>query len=207
MVLQNKYKQQASRRYQRAHQPTPTASPSDPSDPSPSTSDPTATPRETAQERALRLGSNVDRYRDDDPDAEPQGEDEVDEAELARQAEEQAELSAFLDKQRSQLANPVSSTSAPPEDDTDVDYSFAHLRSGRNAGKGKAVAVGLSPSADEVAALQGEARRAQAVRDLKDRLAPSSSRSSPADLRKPAPLPNQAAPSERRGESFLDSLL
>ncbi|GAA5894502.1 hypothetical protein JCM5296_005114 [Sporobolomyces johnsonii] len=197
MVLQNKYKQQASRRYQRAHQPTPT----------PSTSDPTAAPRETGQERALRLGSNADRYRDDQPDDELQGEEEIDEAELARQAEEQAELSAFLDKQRSQLADPLPSTSQPSEDDTDVDHSFAHLRSGRNTGKGKAMAPELRPAADEVAALQGEARRAQAVRDLKDRLAPSSSRSSPADLRKPPPLPNQAPPSKRGGESFLDSLL
>jgi hypothetical protein len=56
MVLQNKHKQQASKQYKKSH-----------GIPLSSTTQ-TDRPRETGQERALRLGSNADRYDESDED-------------------------------------------------------------------------------------------------------------------------------------------
>lgn len=93
-----------------------------------------------------------------------------------RKAEEQAELEAFLEQQRTRLQ----ATSGDPkagftgvgdeeeDDDEDVDHSFAHLRIGGSA-KGKPRPVGLPATAaeeekEERRRMQDEARHRQAVR-------------------------------------------
>ena len=65
MVLQNKHKQLASKQYKKSH-----GIPLNSSSSSTSTTTTNRPPRETGQERALRLGSNADRYEESDDDLE-----------------------------------------------------------------------------------------------------------------------------------------
>ena len=74
MVLQNKHKAAASRQYKKTHS-LPLSSSS-----SSSTSTSTShTPKETGQERSLRIGSNADRYIESDEEEQGENEEEVDE--------------------------------------------------------------------------------------------------------------------------------
>ncbi|GAA6023042.1 hypothetical protein JCM11491_000372 [Sporobolomyces phaffii] len=222
MVLQNKHKAQASRQYKKAHGiPLATAAG-------------TSSARETGQERALRLGSNADRYAESDEEAgdgtaeaDPE---EVDEELLAHQLAEAEELQRVLAAQQSKLTNPTRFEAELDDDAGDVDESFSHLRIASTGKKGKVV---HHSNTDEFKNLEGEARRAQAVRDLKDRFSipsppplpttatASGARTTPgrvpkpklAAVRRPPPLPgmNKAgegdAGTKRGGEDFLDSLL
>ena len=65
MVLQNKHKQLASKQYKKSH-----GIPLNSSSSSTTTTTTNRPPRETGQERALRLGSNADRYEESDDDQE-----------------------------------------------------------------------------------------------------------------------------------------
>ncbi|GAA5932799.1 uncharacterized protein JCM15063_002208 [Sporobolomyces koalae] len=216
MVLQNKHKQLASKQYKKAHGIPSTSRPT-------ATTSSTAAVKETHQERQLRLGSNQDRYiESDDEDAEgtaQDDEDEIDEELLAHQQSEREDLERFLAKQQEQLVSDRAADDADP-DDNDVDSSFAHLRIRDKNKKGKAIVRGATDDPD-LKLLEGEARRAQAIRDLKDRFSTSSStpvpsatnkklssRLPPPAVRKPPPLPGMSAtPANRGGEDFLDSLL
>ncbi|GAA5840961.1 hypothetical protein JCM5353_003702 [Sporobolomyces roseus] len=217
MVLQNKHKAAASRQYKKSHNLPPSASTS-----TSTSSTSTSTPKETGQERSLRLGSNADRYIESDEE-EGRGEDEeVDQELIAHQASEAEALASFLAAQQEKLANPtsVSAKQRSDDDDEDVDDSFRHLRiAGGVNKKGKVI------RGERESGLEGEAKRAQAIRDLKDRFAVSSppppstttigsngtrKGGTPiATMRKPPPLPNQNPLKEgsRGGEDFLDSLL
>ncbi|GAA6062449.1 hypothetical protein JCM10212_005352 [Sporobolomyces blumeae] len=176
MVLQNKHKQRASAAYKRAH--------SIPTHSTTTASSDVAThpPRETHQERQLRLGSNHDRYlessSDDDLDPEQTQEgQEVDEHLVAHKRQEQAELDAFLEKQHALLSRDEPSTSRGDPDDDDIDDSFKHLRLSNKSKKGQV----MRDSGDRETSreLEREAKRAQAVRDLKDRFAIPAPRPSP----------------------------
>ncbi|GAA5910299.1 uncharacterized protein JCM6883_001146 [Sporobolomyces salmoneus] len=223
MVLQNKHKQLASKQYKKSHG-IPLNNGSNPS----TASDPSR-PRETRQERALRLGSNADRYKESDEEEETGDPDEVDEELLAHKQAEAEALHDFLSKQQSKLSEtstPFSKSTQNDSDDDDVDASFAHLRIGKQKGK---VVLRDSSELDEMKGLEGEARRAQAIRDLKDRFSvpspplststksskPSFSAINSTNVRKPPPLPGMknkdgklvADETKRGGEDFLDSLL
>ncbi|GAA5986714.1 hypothetical protein JCM11641_007749 [Rhodosporidiobolus odoratus] len=215
MVLQDRYKKQASRRYQRAHATE-------------------LTEEDTALQAALdeadkrRLGSNAHRYREDDdqlakangdagPSAGPAGaagqgaEDEVDEEEEARKAAELTELEDFRSRQREQLLQQPSRPDSADDDDDDVDHSFAHLRIGGVKGRPR-VKSPVSEDGDEVLkAMQDEARRTQAIRDIKDRFAgdarPLPSSSSSSSARPPTLPPKPGAKTVKGGQDFLDMLL
>ncbi|GAA5877619.1 hypothetical protein JCM16303_003401 [Sporobolomyces ruberrimus] len=210
MVLQNQHKKLASKQYKKAHGIPTSSGPSTGSNGTPDR------PRETGQERALRLGSNADRYRESDDEGDENGltgdPDEVDEELLAQKRAEAEELQDFLSKQQTKLSSQTipSTNEEGDEDDQDVDASFAHLRVSDSKKKGKVV---VRDSNDDFKGLEGEARRAQAVRDLKDRfsipspppsLSSSNSSTKPsksttssssrpprlADLRRPPPPPS-----------------
>jgi len=76
MVLQNKHKAAASRQYKKTHSLPLSSSSSSSTSTSTSTSQ---TPKETGQERSLRLGSNADRYIESDEEEQGENEEEVDE--------------------------------------------------------------------------------------------------------------------------------
>ncbi|GAA6004715.1 hypothetical protein JCM10207_000991 [Rhodosporidiobolus poonsookiae] len=170
-----------------------------------------------------RLGSNADRYKDDDdelarasgaagPDGGPHVEEEVDEEEEARKAAELAELDAFRDKQRELLAK-GSMEKEEDEDDDDVDHSFAHLRIGGSKGMGVPRPDRREEDSEELRVMQDEARRTQAVRDIKERFAggarplpPSTTSSS--SSRRPFELPPKpGVKPAKTGQDFLDTLL
>ncbi|BGP13755.1 hypothetical protein JCM10213_006414 [Rhodosporidiobolus nylandii] len=216
MVLANPHKKLASRRYKHKHAAE-------------LLTDEDATLKaQIAEVEKRRKGSNADRYREDDEQqakasgaagesggpagAEGQGggaDDEVDEEEEARKAAEVAELEAFRERQREQL---LQQPSRPEEedDDDDVDHSFAHLRIGGTKGKSTARSPVPQDGEDEaLKAMQDEARRTQAIRDLKDRFSggarplPSASSSS-----RPLNLPAKPGPiAAKGGQDFLDLLL
>ncbi|GAA5853958.1 hypothetical protein JCM3766R1_003547 [Sporobolomyces carnicolor] len=225
MVLQNKHKQLASKQYKKLHGIG--------SDPSSSSSSSSSRPRETGQERQLRLGSNADRYiesdDDEDDDVNANGAsvgdaDEVDEELIAHKRAEAEALREFLAEQQTRLSSRGGNDRDERSDDDDVDASFAHLQTSAGNKKGKTVIV---TDDRDMKGLEGEARRAQAIRDLKDRFSssphPSMSTRKPPPVRKPPPLPGMgdrnaaAGPGETRqrqqqqqqrgGEDFLDSLL
>ncbi|GAA6029315.1 hypothetical protein JCM8097_003616 [Rhodosporidiobolus ruineniae] len=218
MVLQSKHAAKASRLYKKKH----------------------ATELDNDEDAALkaaleeaekrRLGSNADRYREDDealarelglagPGAEgaaqggAAGEEEVDEEEEARKAAEAADLAAFLSAQHSKLlSNPSPDDAQPDDDDEDVDHSFAHLRIGGVAKRGVVKPVkGEEGDEEELRRMQDEARRMQAVRDLKDRFSgdarPLSSSSSSSSQRPFSLPPKPGTKTVKSGEDFLDTLL
>ncbi|GAA5894774.1 hypothetical protein JCM6882_006677 [Rhodosporidiobolus microsporus] len=203
MVLQDKYAKAASRRYARTHATE-------------LTDEDAALKAAVEQAEKRRLGSNADRYREDDErlaresgevGAGPVVPEEVDEEEAA----EQAELDEFRLRQRDQLLQRPPEASQDEEDDEDVDHSFAHLRIGGAKGKRVAKSPGAGEVDEELQARQDEARRTQAVRDLKDRFSgsarplpsPSSSSSS-----RPFTLPPKpGVKSTGKGQDFLDTLL
>ncbi|GAA5978410.1 hypothetical protein JCM10908_004343 [Rhodotorula pacifica] len=208
MVLQDKYARAASRRYQKTHAPTPEEA-----------AEHAAVDAAIKEVEKRRLGTNADRYKEDDEEAAraegrlvgpdgrpaPPADEEVDEEEELRKAEEQAELEAFLERQRERLASPqgqnATGFAAPgdqAEDDEDVDHSFAHLRIG-GAGKGRprppanAQPVPTTEEErEELRRMQDEARHRQAVRDLKDRFAGVSTR--PAATASPRPAGSGSRP-------------
>ncbi|GAA5862175.1 hypothetical protein JCM3774_004809 [Rhodotorula dairenensis] len=218
MVLQDKYARAASRRYQKTHAPTPEQA-----------AEHAAVDAAIKEIEKRRLGTNADRYKEDDEEAaraqgrlqagseagqtNPGEEDEIDEEEEFRKAEEQAELEAFLERQRARLVSPqgqaepgfVAAGDREDQDaDEDVDHSFAHLRIG-GGGPGKAQ-TRPSPSAqpmmteeerEELRRMQDEARHRQAVRDLKDRFAGTAPRTVP-PLAQPRPASSPALPSGLR---------
>ncbi|GAA5987627.1 hypothetical protein JCM5350_001901 [Sporobolomyces pararoseus] len=226
MVLQNKHKQLASKQYKKSH-----GLPLNSSSSSTSTTT-NRPPRETGQERALRLGSNADRYEESDDDLEGvDGDpDEVDEELLAHKKAEEEALQDFLSKQQTKLASTSNREKLDDKDEDDIDDSFSHLRINNSSSsnrKGKVVMTD-SRDAELLKGIEGEARRAQAIRDLKDRFSvPSppplstktssaqpfskskSSSCSSSQPRKPPPLPGMknAEEPKRGGEDFLDSLL
>ncbi|GAA5958107.1 hypothetical protein JCM3765_002813 [Sporobolomyces pararoseus] len=230
MVLQNKHKQLASKQYKKSHG-IPLNSTS-----SSSNSDSTRPPRETGQERALRLGSNADRYKESDDeqdDGATNGDpDQVDEELLAHKKAEEEALQEFLSKQQTKLASTSNRENKNDQDENenDIDDSFSHLRIANSSSNKKGrVVMTDSKDAELVKGIEGEARRAQAIRDLKDRFSvPSPSpppalstkssaqpfskskiSSSSSQPRKPPPLPGMknAEGPKRGGEDFLDSLL
>ncbi|GAA6006318.1 uncharacterized protein JCM10292_002646 [Rhodotorula paludigena] len=218
MVLQDRYAKAASRRYQRTHDPTPEQA-----------AESAAVDAALREAERRRLGTNADRYKEDDDELQKalgaaaglpkEGDDEVDEEEELRKAEEKAELDAFLQQQREKLASPSASTAtADEEDDEDVDHTFAHLRIGgrgkmvRPTGRGR---VETEEEKAELLKMQDEARRMQAVRDLKDRFSGTAPRHPPplAPARSAAPAANASKPSKpiiqpaKKGQDFLDALL
>lgn len=87
----------------------------------------------------------------------------------AQKRAEAEELQDFLSKQQTKLSSQTipSTNEEGDEDDQDVDASFAHLRVSDSKKKGKVV---VRDSNDDFKGLEGEARRAQAVRGKKNLL-------------------------------------
>ncbi|BGP37758.1 hypothetical protein JCM10449v2_001680 [Rhodotorula kratochvilovae] len=204
MVLQDKYARAASRKYQRTHAPTAEQS-----------AEHAAVDAAIHEAESRRLGSNADRYRADD--------EERERALERRKAEEQEQLDAFLAAQRDKLASSATApvVGADDEDEDDIDHSFAHLRIG---GKGRAVGAGAKARVEteeekeELRRMQDNARRMQAVRDLKDRFSGSAVRSGPPPSLRPPPSSTSASSSSgaptkpivqpaKQGQDFLDLLL
>ncbi|GAA5890980.1 hypothetical protein JCM8208_003116 [Rhodotorula glutinis] len=224
MVLQDKYARAASRKYARNHAPT-----------ADEAADHAAVDAALREAEGRRLGTNADRYREDDEErarelglAPPrEGDDEVDEEEERRKVEEQEQLDAFLSRQRDKLASPSDAPGEHDEDEDDVDHSFAHLRIGGNGRMrpppgGHKTKVETVEDKEELRRMQDEARRMQAVRDLKDRFSGSAPRSAPPPSTRPPPAASSrpsgpsattAAPTKpivrpaAQGQDFLDTLL
>ncbi|KWU44914.1 hypothetical protein RHOSPDRAFT_33453 [Rhodotorula sp. JG-1b] len=181
MVLQDKYARAASRRYQKTHAPTPEQA-----------AEHAAVDAAIKEVEKRRLGTNADRYKEDDEEAAraegrlaggPEGpsapaDEEIDEEEELRKAEEQAELAAFLESQRARLASPegqaglgfmAAGDSDAQDDDDDVDHSFAHLRidgtgkGGRPRPPPKVQPAATEAELEEIRRMQDEARHRQAT--------------------------------------------
>ncbi|GAA5960552.1 hypothetical protein JCM8115_003219 [Rhodotorula mucilaginosa] len=210
MVLQDKYARAASRRYQKTHAPTPEQA-----------AEHAAVDAAIKEVEKRRLGTNADRYKEDDEEAAraegrlasgPEGQsapadEEIDEEEELRKAEEEAELAAFLESQRARLASSEGQTGLgftavgdrDAQDDDDVDHSFAHLRiggtgkAGRSRQPPKVHPAATEAELEEIRRMQDEARHRQAVRDLKDRFAGTAPRSVPSP--RPAAASSPATPS------------
>ncbi|BGP22702.1 hypothetical protein Rt10032_c08g3565 [Rhodotorula toruloides] len=221
MVLQDKYARAASRRYQRTHALTPDQA-----------AEHAAVDAALKEAEVRRLGTNAARYKEWDEEekgergGEGEGkervlaEEEVDEEEQRRRAEEKAELDAFVAKQREKLlTSPSPDLTAADGDDSDVDYSFAHLRVGgkgtmappagarlQGLGRGRAK-VEDEKDLEELRKMQDEARHMQAVRDLKDRFSGNAPRSG-ASASSTTPLrPKPGVQPASQGQDFLDTLL
>ncbi|GAA5822794.1 hypothetical protein JCM11251_004383 [Rhodosporidiobolus azoricus] len=215
MVLQDRYAKAASRRYARAHATE-------------LTDEDAALKQAVEEANKRRLGSNADRYREDDEQlAKERGEsvggaagpavpEEVDEEEEARKAAEQAELDDFRSRQREHLLQQPTKPE-DEEDDEDVDHSFAHLRIGGAKGKGVVRSPGGDEVDEELKARQDEARRTQAVRDLKDRFSggarplpppiPAATTASSSSSSRFTLPPKPGVKSTGKGQDFLDTLL
>ncbi|GAA5848200.1 hypothetical protein JCM8547_004442 [Rhodosporidiobolus lusitaniae] len=215
MVLQDRHSKLQSKRYKKVHDLE--------------TDEDRALKAALAEAEKRRLGSNADRYAEDDEalaiasgqagPAATAAVEEVDEEEEARKAAELEELEVFRERQREKLLSdpsPSSTGAQDEEEDDDVDHSFAHLRIGGARGKGAGRASVKPEEEDEGwKERQNEAKRMQAVRDLKDRFSgprplpsPTPAPSPSSALKKPFSLPPQpGVKPPKTGQDFLDDLL
>ncbi|KAF9555110.1 hypothetical protein CPC08DRAFT_821270 [Agrocybe pediades] len=173
-----------------------------------------------------RLGTNADRYKEEEPELDSEGEPIV---------EPEVDLSTFLEKQRiSDEAGPILSVVSKKQDidDDDIDTSLAHITSkpGHNSfveassKKGKVQEILWDETLDE---MTRDKKAAEATWDLKNRFrakadklrtkpvtpVPSSARNRKEELQEaPAlPLPGDMQPKQKTQmeemEEFLDDLL
>ncbi|KAJ7480770.1 hypothetical protein FB451DRAFT_1238400 [Mycena latifolia] len=168
---------------------------------------------ELAQKFSRRqLGTNADRYVEEEPVLDSDGEPEV---------EPEVDLAAFLARQRLS-DDSVLQTDPVDEDEDDVDHSLAHISSGGakppSSRKGKVEAIAWDEGLEE---LEKEKAAAEAIWDLKTRFRAKSEKLrkaavTPARERKPGPalaeappLPSDEPLKAPRDEmqDFLDDLL